>query len=304
MTIQVLWQNWRDNSGWDWVDTLRTTTVLADGLLSTATTEKWDGIEWTNLQLITYTYNTSSILTQILGQTWSGTAWVNHDRTTLTYNALDQDTSDLVQTWSGSWVNSTRTQHAFDGQLDPIRNVLWTWGGAAYTKTSADTLRWHSGHFVETVRYIIATDSLERTQYSYDVVYDFMLQSVYQYYDGDWVNVRKTGYYWEPVLVVGVDGEKSQLPSAFGLAQNYPNPFNPTTVIRYSLSRRSQVNIAIYNVLGQQVTTLVDETKPAGAYEATWDGMDRSGQRVGSGIYFYRITAGDFSETRKMVLLK
>jgi hypothetical protein len=303
MTIDVLWQNWRDNSGWDWVDTLRTTSVLVDGLLSTATTEMWDGIEWTNTQKITYTYNPNNTLAQILGQTWSGTAWVNHDRTTLTYNALDQDTSDLVQTWTGSWVNSTRTQHAFDGQLDPILDVHWTWGGAAYSKTFADTLKWSSGQFVEAVRYVVATDSLERTQYSSDVVYNLLFLEIYQYYDGGWRNVRKTEYKWQDV-VLSAEGESGQLPSSFGLAQNYPNPFNPMTVIRYSLAQRAQVSIAIFNILGQEVTTLVDEAQRAGAYETTWDGTDRSGQRVCSGIYFYRITVGDFSETRKMVLLK
>jgi hypothetical protein len=304
MTIEVVWQYWRDNSGWDWVDTLRTTSVLTDGLLSTVATEKWDGLEWVSVQKITYTYNASNILTQILGQTWSGTAWVNNDLATITYNALVQDTSDLAQTWTGSWTNSTRTQHSYDGQGNCILNVRWTWGGAVYSKTYADTLKHHSGHFVEGVRYVVATDSLERTQYSYDPAYDFLVQELYQYYDGDWVNVRKTGYYWQQVLVVSVDGENGQRPSSFGLAQNYPNPFNPMTVIRYSLSQRSQVSIAIFNILGQEVTTLVDKTQPAGAYETIWDGIDRSGQRVGSGIYFYRITAGDFSETRKMVLLK
>jgi hypothetical protein len=303
MTIEVVWQNWRNNSGWDWVDTLRTTSVLTDGLLSATTTEKWDGLQWVDVQKITYSYDANNMLTQILGQTWSG-AWVNHDRTTMSYNAFDQDTVDQAQTWTGSWANSTRTQHSYDGQGDPILNVRWTWGGAAYSKTYADTLKWHSGHFVEGVRYVVATDSLDHTQYSYDVVYDLLLQEVYQYYDGGWVNVRKAGYSWQQVLVVGVDGESDQLPSSFGLSQNYPNPFNPTTVIRYSLSQRSRVNIAVFNILGQEVTTLVDETKPAGAYETTWDGTDRSGQRVSSGIYFYRVNAGDFRETRKMILLK
>jgi hypothetical protein len=303
MTIQVVWQNWRNNSGWDWIDTLRTTSVLVDGLLSTATTERWDGLEWLSVQKITYTYNASNVLTQILGQTWSGTAWVNSSRTTITYNALAQDTSDQTQTWTGSWTNSTRIQHAFDGQGDPILDVHWTWGGAAYSKTFADTLKWSSGQFVEAVRYVVATDSLERTQYSSDVVYNLLFLEVYQYYDGGWKNVRKTGYKWQDV-VLSADGESSQLPSTFSLAQNYPNPFNPMTVIRYNLLQRSPVSIVVFNILGQEVTRLVDETQPAGAYETTWEGTDGSGQRVGSGIYFYRVTAGEFSETRKMVLLK
>jgi hypothetical protein len=90
----------------------------------------------------------------------------------------------------------------------------------------------------------------------------------------------------------------------YRLDQNVPNPFNPTTAISYSLADRARVTIQIYDVGGRLVRTLVDEENPAGSYKVTWDGANNAGQMVSSGIYFYRLEAGAFVRTRKMVLLK
>ena len=94
------------------------------------------------------------------------------------------------------------------------------------------------------------------------------------------------------------------VPRSFSLSQNYPNPFNPLTSIEYSLARGSQVELSIYNVVGERVRVLVDERQRAGVYRATWDGKDGAGNEVASGVYFYRLVAGDHTFTRKMLLLK
>jgi hypothetical protein len=88
------------------------------------------------------------------------------------------------------------------------------------------------------------------------------------------------------------------------LAQNYPNPFNPQTTIAFSIKARMHVEVAIYDVGGRLVRTLANETRAAGAYEITWDGRDDNGQAVASGVYFYRLVAPQFTQARKMVLLK
>ena len=106
------------------------------------------------------------------------------------------------------------------------------------------------------------------------------------------------------VLDVEDDEHGNILPYRFELSQNYPNPFNPVTTISYSLPRRSEVSIDIFNILGQKIITLVDETKPAGDYQINWDSNDSYGQKVSTGIYFYRFQAGDYIETKKMILLK
>jgi hypothetical protein len=93
-------------------------------------------------------------------------------------------------------------------------------------------------------------------------------------------------------------------PSAFSLSQNYPNPFNPVTNFEFSLSRSAHVKIDIFNVLGQKVKTLVNEQMNPGVYLLDWNGTDDDDNQVSSGVYFYRMQAGDFSEMKKMVLLK
>ncbi|MBD3258686.1 T9SS type A sorting domain-containing protein, partial [candidate division GN15 bacterium] len=94
------------------------------------------------------------------------------------------------------------------------------------------------------------------------------------------------------------------LPGSFVLSQNYPNPFNPTTTISYSLPTRSVVSLVVYDITGRQVVTLSEGTKPAGQYEITWDGENETGEKVASGVYLYRLEAGDFVQSRKMLLLK
>lgn len=98
------------------------------------------------------------------------------------------------------------------------------------------------------------------------------------------------------------------LPGSFVLDQNYPNPFNPTTQISYTLSavggKRQNVNLVVFNLLGQKVKTLVDAPQAAGTYVVTWDGTNQAGSRVASGIYFYRLSMGEQAVTRKMLLVK
>jgi len=98
--------------------------------------------------------------------------------------------------------------------------------------------------------------------------------------------------------------ETPGLPNSYQLSQNYPNPFNPETNINFDLPQKSKVSIRVYNILGREITTLVDKELSAGKYNVTWDGSNSSGQKASSGIYFYKINAGNFTETRKMILLK
>ena len=105
----------------------------------------------------------------------------------------------------------------------------------------------------------------------------------------------------------------NQLPQTTGagpalknsLSQNYPNPFNPQTTIAFSMKDRARVKIDVYNVAGQLVKTLLDETRAAGSYtDIRWDGTNGANQPVSSGVYFYKLVTNNFSQTKKMVLLK
>lgn len=103
---------------------------------------------------------------------------------------------------------------------------------------------------------------------------------------------------------VATGDENSGVPDVFDLSQNHPNPFNPVTTISYSVARKTNVNISVFNILGQKVATLVDGEVAAGPQEARWEGVDDNGSNVASGIYFYKMITDDFIETRKMALMR
>ena len=105
--------------------------------------------------------------------------------------------------------------------------------------------------------------------------------------------------------VTPVEGNQMTIPSNFNLSNNFPNPFNPSTKIKYSVPQSSQVQIKVYDVLGNEIETLVNEEKPAGTYELTWNASGVSAKGgYASGVYFYQLKAGSFVETKKMLLLK
>jgi hypothetical protein len=116
--------------------------------------------------------------------------------------------------------------------------------------------------------------------------------------------LRHTLVWFENVLdePIGID------PVAFAnnLEDNYPNPFNPTTTIKYSIEDRGQVTLKIYNAAGQLVRTLVNEEQAprAEGFAVPWDGTSNKGEPVASGVYFYQLTAKNFEQTKKMVVLK
>ena len=104
--------------------------------------------------------------------------------------------------------------------------------------------------------------------------------------------------------ITSVAEESEVLPTVYELSQNYPNPFNPETTIKFSLAESQYVSIKIYNMLGQEVRTLMNEQRNQGSYNVLWNGKDNNGNQVSSGTYIYRIRAGEFVSTKKMVLLK
>jgi hypothetical protein len=124
-----------------------------------------------------------------------------------------------------------------------------------------------------------------------------------------WVDPRANGLqvYASNLLYLptDVDDSDGSLPTDFTLEQNYPNPFNPSTTIEFSLPKSSFVSLEIYNVLGQSVATLANNAQfSAGQHKLVWDGRDNFGDPTASGVYFYRLVAGDFTQQKKMMLLK
>ena len=130
----------------------------------------------------------------------------------------------------------------------------------------------------------------------------------------NFVFVGTTSYFnsvWRRSLseIIEIKQISEVVPSSYSLQQNYPNPFNPSTKIRFDIAPVGQrhafdVRLKIYDILGREITTLVNEKLNPGAYEVTFDARHGGSASFNSGVYFYRLTAGDFSETKKLVLLK
>ncbi len=111
--------------------------------------------------------------------------------------------------------------------------------------------------------------------------------------------------YANPIIIVGTEDEVIEVPASFSLNQNYPNPFNPTTTIKFNTENTEKnTEIVIYNIKGQKVKSLVNEKLDAGAHQVVWDGTNDSGKPVTSGIYFYKMKSGNYTSTKKMILVK
>ncbi|MBC8377337.1 MAG: T9SS type A sorting domain-containing protein [FCB group bacterium] len=109
---------------------------------------------------------------------------------------------------------------------------------------------------------------------------------------------------YNPAGIVGLDDEGEEVPDKKELYQNYPNPFNPSTTIGYELPEKSGVTLIVYNIQGHEIISFHDDSQQPGHYEVQWNGLDRSGNPVSTGVYFARLQAGEFTQTIKMLYLK
>ncbi len=107
-----------------------------------------------------------------------------------------------------------------------------------------------------------------------------------------------------PGTDVGDENEPAGQPDRLTLFQNYPNPFNPITVIRYALPHECEVEITVYNISGQKVKTLAKQKERAGHRQVIWDGRNDEGEEVATGVYLYKIQAGEFTQSKRMVIIK
>lgn len=132
------------------------------------------------------------------------------------------------------------------------------------------------------------------------------------YYPPDSINIarrdsfvlRADAVIFEESQLTSIIAEPNMTPESYTLSQNYPNPFNPTTQIKFTLPVDSRVDLKIYDILGREVATLMSDELKAGYYTTEWNGRNNSGVMVSSGIYIYRIVAGKFVQTKKMMMLK
>jgi hypothetical protein len=255
-----------------WFNTARYTSTYSGNNLATFLIEMYT-VNWSNTGLHTYAYDGNNNQITDLYQTWNGSAWANSAKDTNTYNGANQLVTDLNFNWNGSgWDNSFLLTNSYDVNNNRIKTLNQMWNSTSWDNTDQDTAGYNSNG---------------------DIAFD-----IYQGWSGtDWVN--ETKYIYNYAGVTAVDNNLTTVPSHYYLSNNYPNPFNPTTNIKYSLTSEGFVSLKVYDILGREVATLVNENQSAGIYTVRFDGSDLS-----SGVYVYQLKVNNFVSTKKLVLMK
>lgn len=167
-------------------------------------------------------------------------------------------------------------------------------GGEKYAIAKYD----NSGNFQWLAEYTTSNLSISN-------IYDFTIDNEYNIYatgsnsanDGDILTVK-----WSQIIT-NINNSPKEIPEEYFLSQNYPNPFNPTTTINFSIPDQQFVKITVFDLSGKEIKTLVNELKPAGNYDVTFFGTGDN-EKLSSGVYFYRLETQDYSETKRMILIK
>ena len=258
--LTELWEIW---DGTQWVSDYRSTSTYdVSGNVLTYLWENWDGTQWVIGYRSTYTYDVSGNMLLWLREVWSGTHWVNAYRSTNTYDASGNRLMELREEWTGTqWVHIWRQTFTYD---------------ASGNISLFNAERWLGSTWVPADGYL--TFSRGRNDY---------------FFSGHQITLGYTE------TTTSIAAQQEGPATSYELAQNYPNPFNPSTTIRVELPRSSQVSLRVYNTLGQEVATLLDEEKSAGVFDVRFDAG-----HLASGVYVYRLKAGDFVQTRKLILLR
>lgn len=198
-------------------------------------------------------------------------------------NGMTGGTEILLTTNSGATWNSTASALPGTGNVTGITGILSSWWVVRLAPqiyaTFNDGANWTSQYTAPSGNYTHITKSRTGTPTLYAV--------------------RDNGGISKATDVVGVKHYSNDIPEQYDLRQNYPNPFNPKTVIKYYIPVNNYVRLTVYDMIGKEIATLVNEIKTAGIHEVEWDGSNYS-----SGIYFYSIKTDNFTETRKMDLVK
>jgi hypothetical protein len=262
--------------------------------------QDWDGTNWVNEERWTYTYELNNNLLVYIVEYWDTSHWENIRRATHIYNTSNNLIDLLWEGWSNSnWRNQSRWEYSYDQNQNMIEVIDHSWDGTNWNYRYINSLtydtnnnlienlgqRWFDPFWVNDNKFT----------YGYDSFNNLIEETLQNWYDSSWVNSRKDLYSYIPTDVEKIVIE----PSRYNLKQNYPNPFNPSTTIKYQIPELSFVTLIVYDVLGNEVATLVNEEKPLGNYEVEFNAIN-----LPSGIYFYRLQAGNFVETKKMILMK
>lgn len=298
--IETLGQHW---DGSHWVIKFKIFYIYGgSNYLIEALVQTWEGLTWVNYCKDSYTYDANNNLTELLEQYWSGSAWLNMWKYSYTYDGNNNLTEYFYQYWNdydSTWQNLEKYLYTYDGN-NTLTEELYQLGQGFVWENFLKTFYTYdiNNNQIEALCYRCDGSGwvfYYKASYTYDGNNN-LTELLWQVWDGfGWVDNRKLIYSYIPTDVKESTGEFND----YSLSNNYPNPFNPSTTIRYSIPTTSQVTIKVFDIIGNEIETLVDEEMSLGKYEVKFNGSGLS-----SGIYFYKIAVGNFVETKKMILLK
>lgn len=285
--------------GWSsgWVDvTFFTYFYTTDGRDSIITTYNSEG-EPTNKR--NYTYDNTTLSYVEIIESWSETGWENNRWNELTYDSNDNLIEELLKIWDDTeWENTNKSIHNYNEQNLITETRRQFWNGLGWNTDWRRTYEYTNGMILKIVyqdydfgNWINISQSVN--EYDTD---NLLLTTTTQEWNGtEWVNNFRDRFLYGPSTSV----EDKTLTTDFKLFNNYPNPFNPTTKISWQSSVGSWQTLKIYDVLGNLISTPVDEYKSAGRYE-----IEFNASGLASGIYFYQLQTKNLLETKKMILMK
>ncbi|MFA5805196.1 MAG: T9SS type A sorting domain-containing protein [Melioribacteraceae bacterium] len=228
-----------------------------------------------------------------------------------TFAGWSGDVNDLANTITVTLDTSKFLVANFAAITAPTTPLLLSPPNGAINQQLNDTLRWNAVQGADSYRVQVATNQ----NFSSTFEDDSTLTAAYRTIGPLSLN---TTYYWrvsaknvggasdfspafsfKTILSTNIELSSNEIPKEYSLSQNFPNPFNPTTVIEFSLPKSGYVSLVVFNNLGQQVQTIIAQQMTAGRYRAQWNAVN-----FASGIYFYQVRAGEFAETKKLVLIR
>jgi len=224
--------------------------------------QMWDSTYWENYARASFYYNNQNgFLESFIGQLWAGGSWINNLNRKINNDDNGNQLEQLDLVWNGNdWENSIRRFFTYDGLNYTLTAYCELWNGTEW--------------YMDDGEFIIENPDGFRA--------GFLMHNAFIYY--------KT---------TGIDDEKVILTENYILYQNYPNPFNSTTKIKYKIPVSGKVTLKIFDLIGSEVATVVNDYQTTGSYEVSFQA-----ENLSSGIYIFQLQAGKFRETKKLILLK